>query len=556
MTTRTTTKAHRIIICLLRYDLRIHDNPILFHANQHLQSTHLLPIFCFDPRQVDISAIPLPGLDKFTPPLTRHYGFPKSGACRTKFLLESVADLQKNLKSRGSDLLVGFGRPEDVVKRVVDGLIGKGHAVLDIYYQKEFTAEEITVERNLAKASQVPTRHFFGSMLYRPDQLPFKPQQAPAIFTQFRKYAEAARDDIEKPFDMPTTFKPFPTAEVHSLKKEGHLSDVIVGKSVLDWEVEFLRNLPHPAKKPDGTLDLDTRTAFPFKGGETAALARVEDYFFNTDLISKYKETRNGLVGHAYSSKLSPWLANGSISPRMIESRLRHYEKTKLSNESTYWLYFELLWRDFFKFMAIKYGNSIFYLEGMIGAGKQRTWKEHKLDTQSWQSGQTGIPFVDANMRELLHTGFMANRGRQNVASFLAHDISTNWILGAEWFESLLLDHDPASNYGNWQYVAGVGNDPRQGRQFNMIKQAKDYDPEGAFVKLWCPELKMVSMEMVHTPWLIKGLQGKELQAVYPPPLVVLPHWMKHSERKDEGKVKGNPSETVSGRKWTKKGRG
>ncbi|MEM6724076.1 MAG: FAD-binding domain-containing protein, partial [Bacteroidota bacterium] len=109
-----------------------------------------------------------------------------------------------------------------------------------------------------------------------------------------------------------------------------------------------------------------------------------------------------------------------------------------------------------------------------------------------WASGRTGIPLIDANMIELNRTGFMSNRGRQNVASFLVNDMKVNWQMGAEYFESLLIDYDPCSNYGNWNYIAGVGSDPRENRYFNIITQAKKYDPDGAYVKHWIPALQNV----------------------------------------------------------------
>ena len=116
-------------------------------------------------------------------------------------------------------------------------------------------------------------------------------------------------------------------------------------------------------------------------------------------------------------------------------------------------------------------------------------WKRDMLTFDQWRYGQTGVPFMDANKRELLHTGWMSNRGRRNVASFLVKDLGLDWHMGAEWFESLLLDHDVSGNYGNWNYSAGIGNDPRENRKFNMIKQALDYDPDGDFVRMWFPEL-------------------------------------------------------------------
>jgi deoxyribodipyrimidine photo-lyase len=133
--------------------------------------------------------------------------------------------------------------------------------------------------------------------------------------------------------------------------------------------------------------------------------------------------------------------------------------------------------------MAERHGNALFRPEGLRGEG--RAWRRDHDQFEHWIGGRTGEPFVDANMRELAHTGFMSNRGRQNVASYLAHDLSIDWTWGAEWFESVLIDYDVHSNWGNWAYVAGVGNDPRAGRRFDVRRQAEKYDRDGGYVRTW-----------------------------------------------------------------------
>ena len=153
------------------------------------------------------------------------------------------------------------------------------------------------------------------------------------------------------------------------------------------------------------------------------------------------------------------------------------FEKEIEKNEDTYWLIFELIWRDYFRYVAMRYGNRIFHKRGI----KQESpkWRQDRRVFEAWCEGRTKCDFVNANMRELAATGFMSNRGRQNVASYLVHDLGVDWRLGASWFEHHLLDHDPASNYGNWIYVAGVGNDPRPNRKFNTGGQAERYDADG-----------------------------------------------------------------------------
>ncbi|NBP70539.1 MAG: cryptochrome DASH, partial [Cytophagia bacterium] len=146
-------------------------------------------------------------------------------------------------------------------------------------------------------------------------------------------------------------------------------------------------------------------------------------------------------------------------------------------------LIFELLWRDYFRFAAKKYGVKIFQRKGLRNKPVSATNNVELFE--KWRAGETGIDFIDANMKELLHTGFISNRGRQNVASYLAKDYKVNWTWGAAWFESQLIDYDVASNWLNWAYIAGVGNDPREDRYFNTESQVRKYDPKGEYTRYW-----------------------------------------------------------------------
>lgn len=196
------------------------------------------------------------------------------------------------------------------------------------------------------------------------------------------------------------------------------------------------------------------------------------------------------MIGADYSSKFSPWLALGCLSPRYIYQQVKVYEAEYGSNDSTYWLIFELIWRDYFRFVMKKHGRKVFFLDGFNGAIASGRERNTEL-LQRWINGETGDAFVDANMRELKYTGFMSNRGRQNVASYLIDQMQIDWRLGASYFEEQLIDYDVASNWGNWSYIAGVGNDPRGKRVFNTEKQAKDYDPEGDYRTLWLGSVKI-----------------------------------------------------------------
>lgn len=475
------------ILLWYRNDLRLHDHEPLHRALK--QGAQVIPCYCFDPRQFGQTS----------------FGFPKTGAFRAQFLRESVEDLRQSLRSRGSDLVIRQGFPERVIPELAQQL-----GVAAVHYHREVTDEELRVESALKTALtaiDVQLRSFWGHTLYHPDDLPFERQVIPEVFTSFRKQVERGTP-VRSPLPAPGHLKSLPEVELGEIP------------SLADLALEL------PPR--------DDRGVLPFQGGETAGLQQVKDYFWTGDRLRIYKETRNGMVGADYSSKFSPWLALGCLSPRYIYQQVQDYEAQRVRNDSTYWLIFELLWRDYFRFICAKHGNRIFYLEGLQGI--PLPWKQDWERFDRWREGMTGFPLVDANMRELAATGFMSNRGRQNVASFLTKNLGIDWRMGAEWFESLLIDYDVCSNWGNWNYTAGVGNDARGFRFFNILKQSQDYDPQGEYVKHWLPELATLPVAKVHQPWKLLPVEqqrfGVGLGVDYPPPIVDL---FKSAEANEKG---------------------
>ena len=420
-----------------RNDLRVNDNDVLAKASKDTES--LLAVYCFDPRHFEI--------DRF--------GFKKTEKFRAKFLLETLSNLRENLKNQGISLLVFQEKPEDIIPNLC-----QEYDIESIYFQKEWTFEEREVENQLQKQlpSHVKLVSLFNQFLYHPHDINMNFQEIPKVFTVFRKHVEKQS-------------KVRPEAETPFFSKNNLIEN--------DADIPSLEDL--------GFEDFETHpnSAFPFKGGETEALNRLNHYFFETKKLGVYKKTRNGLIGTDYSSKFSAWLANGSISARTIYWNIKRFEKEHFKNDSTYWLIFELIWRDYFKFVSLKHGDAIFKLGGILNVDYD--WYHHEKDITNWINGQTKESFVNANMLELKHTGWMSNRGRQNVASYFAKSLKLDWRIGAAYFESLLLDYDVHSNYGNWMYVAGVGNDPRD-RIFNVQLQAHNYDPNGKFQRLWLQE--------------------------------------------------------------------
>lgn len=470
-------------IVWFRNDLRLHDNEALVDAIDSVDE--VLLVYVFDTRVFN-------GETK--------YGFPKTGIHRAKFIIDSIKDLRNSLKLLKSDLVIRIGKPEEEIFE-----LAKAFRANWIFCNRERTYEEVKVQDKLEEklwTTGQEMKYSRGKMLYYTSDLPFPVAHTPDIFTHFRKEVEKFVT-VRKPLPTPTSINPIP-------------NKIDVG------EIPTLQDFGH------SEYEQDERAAIDFKGGESEGLKRLQYYLWDTDLAKTYKETRNGLIGGDYSTKFSAWLAQGCLSPKKIYWELKRYEQERGKNKSTYWIFFELLWRDFFRLMAKKYGNSIFLPGGTKGEVNGRLRDDFRL-LQLWIEGRTGIPFIDANMLELKYTGFMSNRGRQNVASFLVKDLKVNWQMGAEYFESQLLDYDPASNWGNWNYVAGVGSDPREDRYFNIIKQAKRYDPQGEYVKLWLPELQAIPSEKVHRPDRLSfEEQGKfkvKLGAHYPKPMINTRKW-------------------------------
>jgi deoxyribodipyrimidine photo-lyase len=482
----TTAMKKRIAIVWFRRDLRLHDNEALADALHH--ADEVLPVYVFDPREWRGTLL--------------HTGCPKIGSHRAKFVLESVANLRKNLRKRGADLIIRVGKPEEVIVELTEESKASW-----VFCNRERMDEERRVQSALEQNLWTIGREIYysrGKLLYYTADLPFPITQTPDVFTQFRKETERITP-VREPLPTPVRI----SYDASGLPDAGDLP------TLSDF------GIPEPPQ--------DDRMAIQFEGGETAGLDRLAYYLFESHAVSTYKETRNELIGSDYSTKFSPWLAYGCISPKKIYWEIKAYEEKNGANKSTYWVIFELLWRDFFRLMGKKHGNAIFHKGGT--KGESRAWSKDQDKFQRWVDGTTGTPFIDANMREIAQTGFMSNRGRQNVASYLVKDLNIDWRMGAEYFESQLIDYDVTSNWCNWNYVAGVGSDPREDRYFNILSQAQRYDGNGEYVKLWCPELSSLATEMVHSPDELSDQDqsrfGVKIGVDYPRPLVPTQRWKK-----------------------------
>jgi deoxyribodipyrimidine photo-lyase len=426
----------KISIVWFTTDLRLHDNETLVEAIH--QSDEIIPVYCIDDQHFQ----------------TNEFGFKKTGNFKTQFLLESLADLDKNLRKLSSGLIVVKGKPENEIYK-----LSEKYKAQKVFTKTQVGHEElITLSKVEFELKKINTtlETFDTTTLYHPDDLPFTKKEIPEVFTDFRKRVEnhaKVRDIFPAPAFMVSP--PIEKLRPPSLPELG------------------LKNCIY-----------DSRAAYPFKGGENNGIERVVQYLFETHAIATYKETRNGMIGENYSSKFSPWLALGCVSSKMIYHEIKNYESINVANESTYWLIFELLWRDYFYCMMQKYPAHFFTRNGI----NKRKVSNNLHDTvlfENWKNGQTTNDFINANMIELKQTGFMSNRGRQNVASYYCHDLKLDWRYGAAYFEEQLIDFDVSSNWCNWAYIAGVGNNPRGVSIFNIEKQANDYDKNKTYRNIW-----------------------------------------------------------------------
>ena len=415
-----------------RNNMRVEDNSSLTKAI--INSENVIGFINIDPKNF----------------LSTIYGFKKTEKYRVKFLLETISDLKSQLDKLNISLIITHKDFGQSINEIINQF-----EVTSIYTQTEWTRDELKEESFIPE--EINLIKDFDQFLFSPNDVRSLYDNIPRGFSNFRKKCEkylSVNDTLSIP---------------KSLNSDNKIS--------IDYPIPSLSDL--------GFKDFEVHkdSVFRFKGGETNAKNRIRNYFFETRNVSTYKLTRNGLIGEDYSSKFSPWLANGSLSVKYIFKSLKEYEKEVEKNDSTYWLYFELIWRDFFKYVSMQHKDKFFNKDGIYGEDKE--WSDDQDILLNWINGKTNEPFVNANMIELSQSGFMSNRGRQNVSNYLTKELKIDWRIGAEYFESMLIDYDVHSNYGNWLYNAGIGNDSMPFRKFNPKLQSERYDPDKLYEKIW-----------------------------------------------------------------------
>lgn len=425
--------SEKTILVWFRNDLRVHDNEILFEATR--KADKILPVYVFDPFYFK----------------TTELGLLKTGNIRTRFLLESVADLRQNLKKLGGDLVVKIGNPADVIPQ-----LAQEYQVSEVYHHREVAFDETQISEEVEAALwkiKLNLKHFIGHTLYHKEDLPFPIKDIPDSFAVFKKKVERdseVRSCIETP-------------EYISLP-----------------EIIDAGNIPSLADLGLTEPIDDSRSAFHYKGGETAGLTQLQQYILGLEQAPASKSAK---FSADHSSRLSAWISLGCLSMRWV-----YREVTQGSHNSNSPLVLELLWRDYFRFMFKKHGKQFLGHERLKEETMALASSQDGLFEQ-WKAGNTGVPYIDASMHQLNATGYIGNPNRQIVARFLTSQLKVDWIKGANYFEEKLIDYSPASNLGNWAFVSGADNDPRDNRYFLGAKQTTELETQSQFISTWLPQI-------------------------------------------------------------------
>ena len=455
----------KIGLMWFKNDLRLHDNEALTRAIS--ECDQIISCYCVEQswyQQLDL-------------------GFRKSDINRFTFLEQSVTNLKNKLEALGGHLLIGNTTALEFIPSLI-----KDYDISIVYAESEYAAEELNLIDELkAKTLKVDYQFYWGKTLYHLDDIPFSIDKIPLTSKAYR----------------------IPTA------KQSEPRDILIAPKHLSAHPE-ITSTDFPSFKIYGFTPEQYRNSKPYlSGGEDAALKRLKHYTFETQLLTEYRWTRNKSLGLDYSSKFSPYLALGCLSPRLVYRAVKKYERDIKKNQSTWWLIFEHVWRDYFTFKSMRMGNKIFKTEGF--KDKKVNFENNIEYFKRWCDGLTGIPFIDAHMRQLNETGYMSNRGRVNCASYLVHDLNIDWTWGAAYFECKLIDYDVSSNWLNWHVQA------YEIYYTNPVHQSNKYNAQ-EFIRQWIPELSTNSDIEVLIPWEFD-------LSDYPKPIALYKKWSRSINR-------------------------
>lgn len=386
------------------------------------------------------------------------------GDNRAGFLRECLADLRGSLRERGGDLVELRGDPVREAVRVAKRVGAEGIVVAgDVSPYAQRRERRL---RSACEAERIALKTFSGVTVVPPGAL----RPASGSGDHYRVFTPYYRAWLSVPW-----------------------RDVLSAPD----------RVTLPADLPASWLPAEPMAATS-AGGETAARERLARW--SRSSLAEYADRHDDLPGDR-TSRLSPYLHFGCVSPRELVARV-----TGLDGAESFVR--QVCWRDFYQQVLLKFPD---LRSRPYRPGANDEWRGDKRALDAWREGQTGIPVVDAGMRQLRDEGWMHNRARLVTASYLTKHLGVDWRAGADHFFDLLLDADVANNYGNWQWVAGTGNDTRPYRRFNPTRQGERFDPDGGYVRRYVPELADVPGRAVHEPWKLPPGLRRSLN--YPEPL-------------------------------------
>lgn len=457
-------KDQKVIIHWFRKDLRLHDNPSLYHAAKEGQ---LLPIFIFDthyPKQYQI------------------------GSGSKWFLHQSLLALQESLNG---NLCLFSGNPKDILEDLM-----KKHKINTVSWNKCYEPWQISRDKEmeeLIKSNGVDVNTYNGALIWNPEDIHKQDQTPYKVFTPyFTRGCLQNGPKPKKPLEVPPEM------------------DFFLDEN-LDNSIENLNLVTNP--------DWGKKLTKYWKCGEANAIAKFEEFIENG--LKSYQQGRD-FPWKQSVSKLSPHLTFGEISPNYIWDKVKALKTNKENNDA---FLRQLAWREFSYYL-------LFHFPTITDQNLQTKfdnfkWKHDDKQLKAWQDGKTGYPIVDAGMRQLKEEGYMHNRIRMVVASFLVKNLLMHWKNGENLFWDLLVDADLASNNSSWQWVAGCGVDAAPYfRVFNPTTQGTKWDKEGKYTRKYCPELKDLEDKWLYCPWdapkkVLKDA-GVTLGTDYPFPVVDL----------------------------------
>lgn len=434
-------KLYRTSLFMFRRDLRLEDNRGLLRALE--ESALVVPLFIFDPRQTDAS---------------KNQYFSRNAF---QFMIESLEDLDKALKNHGSKLYIGHGDAPEVLRRLV--LSGQFEAVFFNRDYTPFAAKRDSSLESVCNREEVAYCATHDAILTRPEDVQTEDGKPYKVYTAF---ARKARKFVDLTESNTNNFSNFYKSKVDGLAGIG-----------------LARKFMPPGK----------RRSLAQQGGRSKALKRMRTFDF-----SRYGDERNrpDLDG---TSRLSAHLKFGTISAR----ELHRCVVDSVADQKAIAYLNELYWRDFYAHLLYSYpellGTAMQEKYRTKTGGSKLQWSRSKKDFEKWCRGQTGFPIVDAGMRQLNQTGWMHNRVRMIVGSFLVKDLHIDWRWGEKYFAQNLVDYDPASNNGGWQWVASTGADAQPYfRIFNPWSQQQKFDPDCKYIKRYVSEVRDLSSAEIH----------------------------------------------------------